>query len=176
MLQSSQEHPDIRVETPFLPNREAIEVKIYDSNALQAEMVTNSRFSIMVLAEKSSSGTWMLSFWRTSASDQQQISVDRQSFTNFCKEYTLLFSTCVKVLFQLYKDPELFSKLRVFSCDDWISDNFLKEWNRDISDRVIRVEIVSRTDGEGSIKPASTKSKGFSTFYPYLRKASLRLS
>jgi hypothetical protein len=98
MLQASQEHPIIRIETPFLPNRDAIDLKIYDSNAVQAEIAINTSCSISVIAEKSSSETWMFSFWRSNASGQEQISVDRQWFTTFIKEYTLLFSACVKVL------------------------------------------------------------------------------
>jgi hypothetical protein len=122
----------------------AVPVKIYDGNTLQAEMMTAENKSLSVFAEKSLGGNWMFSLWISIPSREGLCSVDRQILSIFHKEYTLLFSACVKALTQITQDPELLSKLRVNSYDALIERNFLQGWNGDITDNTIRVEVIDQ--------------------------------
>lgn len=135
--------------TPFLPMPEilrtvALEVRVYDNRTLQTEMPISREQSISVFAEKSNSGHWLFSFWSLGVSRQEQQSVSREFMTQFWDEYSLLFAACVKAILQMENDLTLMSKLRVCSYDAWIERNFLSQWNGDISDDTLRIEILDR--------------------------------
>lgn len=143
MLQSSQEHPFLRVQTPRSSSIGAINIKIYDNSTLKVEMVSASSRSIWIFAEKSQSDNWMFSMWSNHLASQDKASIDQDLLTRFNQEYMLLFSACIKVIFYLHKDSNLLNKLQVCSHDTWIANNFLSEWRQNINSYMNLLEIVN---------------------------------
>lgn len=130
--------------SPALLRAVAVTVRQYDDKTLQTEMPISQEQVISVFVEKSVSGHWLFSFWVLGATRQEQQSVNWQFLSRFWEEYSLLFSACVKALLQLETDLALMSRIRICSYDAAIERNFLNQWDGEIGDDTLRIEILEQ--------------------------------
>ena len=112
-----------------LSELETLGIRAHDSNTIQSQLEVDKGLRISVFAEKDSNDHWLFSFWQSSDSCAKQCGVEKEFIQSLLGEYCLLFSACVEKLSRSLNDPELIRKIRIISYDDWIKDNFLKEWS-----------------------------------------------
>ncbi len=148
MLLNEQDR--VPIELPDLLQTVAAEVQVYDRNAFEAEMNADGNNVLSVFAEKGEMGEWRISFWKIDGTARNRYSVDQTFLAYHRREYNLLFSICIKALRQMYpEDSEVIQRLQVSSYDLWLRDGFLKEWEDNLNDQLIRVEIQQKTQRSG---------------------------
>jgi hypothetical protein len=130
--------------SPALLRTVAVSVRLYDDKTLQTEMPISEEQVISIFVEKNVNGQWLFSFWVLGPGRQEQESVNWQFLSRFWDEYSLLFSACVKALLQLENNLALMSKIRICSYDTAIERNFLSQWNGEIGDDSLRIELLDQ--------------------------------